>query len=339
MIQQEFAHGRVLELAAMNNTVPPLNTLPQWSRVNALDKAHYPKRFVRDPRAHLDLGFTSDPSDATGSDLNPTQRIEYLERSLLFLRQQHAELLHSLHQEVEALKKENKDLQFKIVMSQKPLTTDTEGGTDKTSSGKTEEMKIIFLEEAIKELKNALQESRKKNQYLTQLLQQAEEQKERQKGTIDAMRFERNQGETVEIETSTVSMPVADVTQPLTLAQSQAMIKHLQQVNAQQSHELDRLKLDLRDVLYSHKWTPDAFLMAKAYIAADDRKEGEKGSRSSLPRIPLKNPMRKIPDLAYVKENVSLPALHLSVGNQAVERKKRTQELQKAKLRPSIRPP
>jgi len=39
------------------------------------------------------------------------------------------------------------------------------------------------------------------------------------------------------------------------------------------SFQLKQLKLDLRDVLYSHKWTPDAFLLARAYILDEDRNE------------------------------------------------------------------
>ena len=46
-------------------------------------------------------------------EMNPVQRIQYLERSLLFLRQQHSDVLHSLHEEVGSLKKENKGLHFK----------------------------------------------------------------------------------------------------------------------------------------------------------------------------------------------------------------------------------
>lgn len=42
------------------------------------------------------------------------------------------------------------------------------------------EMKIVFLEEEIKELKHALRETRNKNQYLIQLLEQSEEQRKRQ---------------------------------------------------------------------------------------------------------------------------------------------------------------
>ena len=40
--------------------------------------------------------------------MNPAQRIQYLERSLMFLRQQHTDVLRALHEEVEGLKKENK---------------------------------------------------------------------------------------------------------------------------------------------------------------------------------------------------------------------------------------
>lgn len=50
-------------------------------------------------------------------------------------------------------------------------------------------------------------------------------------------------------------------------------------------------------MLYSHKWTPDAYLLAKAYIAEDDKKEEETGAaagRTGLPRIPLRNPSRKL---------------------------------------------
>ena len=54
--------------------------------------------------------------------------------------------------------------------------------------------------------------------------------------------------------------------------------------------QLNQLKTDLRDLLYSHKWTPDAYLLAKAYVAEDDAKE----STDRLPRIPLKQQARKL---------------------------------------------
>ena len=45
-------------------------------------------------------------------------------------------------------------------------------------------------------------------------------------------------------------------------------------------------------MLYSHKWTPDAYLLAKAYIADDDAKETADGAR--LPKVPLKHSTRKL---------------------------------------------
>ena len=44
------------------------------------------------------------------SELNPAQRIHHLERSIMFLKQQHTEVLKSLHEEIETLKKENKGI-------------------------------------------------------------------------------------------------------------------------------------------------------------------------------------------------------------------------------------
>lgn len=53
--------------------------------------------------------------------------------------------------------------------------------------------------------------------------------------------------------------------------------------------QLNQLKTDLRDVLYSHKWTPDAYLLARAYIADDTEP-----LTFSLPRIPLKHTSKKL---------------------------------------------
>ena len=52
-------------------------------------------------------------------------------------------------------------------------------------------------------------------------------------------------------------------------------------------------------MLYSHKWTPDAYLLAKAYIAADDEKEsaavaGGSATDPRLPKIAMKHPTRKL---------------------------------------------
>ena len=62
------------------------------------------------------------------------------------------------------------------------------------------------------------------------------------------------------------SLPPIAARHPPTLEECKLVIKHLENKTSQQAHELVQIKADLRDVLYSHKWTPDAFLMARAYI-------------------------------------------------------------------------
>jgi len=64
--------------------------------------------------------------------------------------------------------------------------------------------------------------------------------------------------------------------------------------------QLKQLKLDLHDVLYSHKWTPDAYLLARAYVADEiDRPLciGEAlptVASTSVPRIPLRYITKKL---------------------------------------------
>lgn len=371
MIKQSLVQERISDLTM--NQLPPLSTLPQWSRVNNLDKARYPKPFVKDKFQPADVRLGNMEEEDKALDLtgmNPAQRVQYLERSLQFLRQQHAEILRALHEEVEGLKKENKDLQFKMVMSQKlQQQQQTEHGTgDKnvedstyrdfsasssvrskllgggnTREEKLDELKVIFLEEEIKELKHALRETRNKNTYIQQLLEQSEETRKRQQASLDSLKYQMTQGggqiSQMAEQIANGQAPMEASGRPLTMAEYQAIIRHLQQVNERQAHELERLKSDLRDVLYSHKWTPDAYLLAKAYIAEDDKKvDSDSTPKSSLPKIPLKHHTRKLPDIAYIQDTLSLPALKQTVGNKAVERRKRTQILQKAKMRREVAP-
>lgn len=356
MIKQGVVQEKISDLTSMNQ-LPPLGTLPQWSRVNTLNRGGYPKPFVKDKLQPIVDKNVGDEEERMVdlSELNPSQRIQYLERSIIFLKQQHTEVLRSLHEEIEGLKKENKDLQFKLVMSQREQQQKQETGNASASSKhskngkdtrglekeeKLDELKIIFLEEEIKELKHALRESRNRNTYLTQVVEQNEESKKKQQHTIDTLKYQISQGNaeslTDQLTTSVNLFNQPNGRQP-TLAECEAVIRRLQHVNEQQQHELERLKSDLRDVLYSHKWTPDAYLLAKAYVAEDDAKTD--GKEKALPKLAYKNQSRKLPEIAYIqRDTVNLPALKQTVSNKAMERKKRTQILQKARLKKEVMP-
>lgn len=120
-------------VADMNAQLPPLpNQLPQWSRVSKLDKSRYPKPFLKDrlnplPPTHDGVKFSdtldnqSDDNslESNPEDMNPSQRIQHLEKSIHFLRQQHFEILSSLHEEIDALKKENKGMYKSCVLLEK----------------------------------------------------------------------------------------------------------------------------------------------------------------------------------------------------------------------------
>ena len=113
--------------------------------------------------------------------------------------------------------------------------------------------------------------------------------------TIDTLKYQLSQGNAESLTeqlTSGVNLFNRPNGQQPSLAECEAVIKRLQHINEQQQHELERLKSDLRDVLYSHKWTPDAYLLAKAYVAEDDARAD--GKDKALPKLPYKNQSRKL---------------------------------------------
>ena len=107
--------------------LPPLQNLPSWTR-NSLLRKKQPRHIIRD---HLEpinpiveemdnsraLTKSNDKSSYTGrivsallqgQGLDQEQRIEHVEKTIDYLRTQHAETLSNLHMEIERLKAENK---------------------------------------------------------------------------------------------------------------------------------------------------------------------------------------------------------------------------------------
>lgn len=98
-----------------------MNNLPQWSRVNNLDRARYPRPFTRDDATTSSDGFTI-PGEATGvivrdvgsekepigteSTVDFQKKVQLLESMLSLLKQQHRDILRSLHDEVDFLKRQ-----------------------------------------------------------------------------------------------------------------------------------------------------------------------------------------------------------------------------------------
>ncbi|KAM9194497.1 coiled-coil domain-containing protein 74B isoform 1-T1 [Dugong dugon] len=73
------------------------------------------------PRQRLPPGLAHLAPHSQHLGLGEAQkRVLDLEKSLQFLQQQHSETLVKLHEEIDHLKRENKDLHYKLIMNQKP---------------------------------------------------------------------------------------------------------------------------------------------------------------------------------------------------------------------------
>ncbi|XP_014790903.1 coiled-coil domain-containing protein 74B [Octopus bimaculoides] len=357
---------------------------------------------------------------AAGSqDEDSNRRLQYLERSMEMLKKQHCEILQSLHQEIDDLKRQNKDLNFKIIMSQKDSRsslacdvsgTEGDGGNDdktvlteeqrrgteeRTDDGddkhgdddvnddndgqqrlsvlsvdrqEGEDVKDVIVGERsdLSDLSHLgdLVEGNKLSDLTDAALSQEggiQETQNRElkmdKGapghtshinkilTIESLRFQLAQfGANFHNDVKFTGHHSAmhpyittnsHMNQHMSILELQNMIKDLQEVNDSQSHELQALKSDLRDVLYSHKWTPDAYLIAKAYIAFDDAKAAQKDRSKPLRSTPKLLSKKELEErgAASVADNLTLPPLKQTVGNAAVERRKRTRTLQKRRLK------
>ncbi|CAD5111892.1 DgyrCDS1155 [Dimorphilus gyrociliatus] len=355
-----------------SSAIPHLNNLPQWSRINTLDRARYPRTFMKDQKILQPISIVRRSSEDDDSEdkplddnVNPQQRIQHLERSIRFLQEQHRNVLTNLHEEIDELKRSNKELQFRIVIMQKekstspitspvnrtrqykPATIEPESETSKLQPkppplpppGQVDELKLIFLEQEIREVRKQLKEEKSKNidlkQQFDDISREYAELKEEQEQKMISEVSEREVGYDLPLGASLNPLEIHDPStgfprQP-TVEECEKIIRTLQITNEQQAHELNRLKTDLKDVLYSHKWTPDAFLLAKAYVVEDEAKERE----SHLPKIHS----RRIPEMSYAQQkdsSVCLPALKQTMGNKAIERRKRTQVLQRARLRKEV---
>ncbi|XP_006821093.1 coiled-coil domain-containing protein 74A-like isoform X1 [Saccoglossus kowalevskii] len=345
--------------SASGYSLPPLHNLPHWSRITTLDKARYPKPFMKDrlqvlphPQSRREMSLEDGFDIADLADMDPVQRIQYLEKSLEFLKQQHQDVLKSLHEEIDGLKRDNKDLHFKLVMAKgitpkKELSEvslrsrDASSSSSRSQAQKIDELKKLFLEEEIDNLRYALRDARSHNAYLQQIVEQTLT----KRGSISEIAKPSRPHSQLQLAVEALNPsleplqvhPKSQPPRPPTLEECEMIIRHFQRQNDKQSHELMRLKADLKDVLYSHKWTPDAYLLAKAYVAAEEGDHDPLTGAAKLPKIPFKGQSRKLPEAAFqTREHVSLPALKQTMGNKVVDRKKRVEGLKKQRQRKEV---
>ncbi|XP_042365570.1 coiled-coil domain-containing protein 74A isoform X2 [Plectropomus leopardus] len=116
-----------------SNNLPPVRHLPQWTRVGRLGKPCSPRRLLANHQGQpvpvapaTDRGvWRSAAEESCHSDTDP--RVASMQRNIQFLQQQHKETLEKLHAEIEYLRRENKELQYKMIME--PPKSSTKGMT------------------------------------------------------------------------------------------------------------------------------------------------------------------------------------------------------------------
>ena len=125
------SHGGLSGIYAV--TLPPLNTLPSWSRSSI---QHKQKISLQPDKLRPLVTCKSNSARNSGSSSNSDspinsdkeenilhvvelykQKVRYLKSNIDFLKDEHGKILKSLHEEIECMKYENKELKFKLIIS------------------------------------------------------------------------------------------------------------------------------------------------------------------------------------------------------------------------------
>ncbi|KAL8180658.1 UNVERIFIED_CONTAM: hypothetical protein K2H54_030591 [Gekko kuhli] len=288
-------------------------------------------------------------------------RTDGLERSVAFLQQQHAETLAQLHQEVERLKRQNKDLQYKLIMQpalQKPDSHSTILSAKPCQSSSPVEKVALSPKAAKKEGSAKPVEKKQVSEELTDQVESAEEaamQKDaetlhsvleipaempppRETEVCDRMTSpipiplpRQTKTEEVKIPAASsnpflVNVLPSNMRKPPTLEDCEVVIRQLWNINHMQVQELMYLRSCLEDI-HKTKRIPEDYMLA-----------GHLGNQDTtrLPRV--KNAPKKCRILTPLPaaERAVLPALKQTLGNAFAERQKRAQAAQRNRLHRTV---
>nr|XP_006640463.2 PREDICTED: coiled-coil domain-containing protein 74B isoform X2 [Lepisosteus oculatus] len=290
------------------------------------------------------------PSSPGGMESEP-RRVTALERDLQFLQQQHTETLGKLHAEIEQLRRENKDLQYKLIMEPKQSRKGSSTTSSASQSGHRLSQQPSVIASGSSRRGNGQQQAdcqEKKGMFIEQAVHKLQ-----LHNTLSEDTFHSGTGSGGENEVAcdaaacpeqdlkggliTSLQPLRILSSPLqpprapTLQECEVIIRQLYNANSLQSQELLHLKSVLKDIiLNNNKITPETYILTKAYLTGTSR-TGETGR---FPKLSLKTLPKKMPDAQpSAAERVMLPALKQSLGTSFAERQKRTQAMQKNRLR------
>ncbi|XP_072809010.1 coiled-coil domain-containing protein 74B isoform X1 [Vicugna pacos] len=289
------------------------------------------------------------------------KRVLDLEKSLQFLQQQHSETLVKLHEEIEHLKRENKDLHYKLIMNQKPQkkgsissssfqcnksisnTTVSANSQSKArpqpSFSKKQDSKAdmpqkLDLEEELSVA--ALLHSSKLDKALgvQGLANNAcfrDEEVEISNPGATLAAGSQHRGKQVPGAPPSTSLP-PHLRKPATLQQCEVVIRQLWNANLLQAQELQHLKA-LLEGSQGPKAAPE-----EAGLSSSKDQEALHPGTTQLPRVSTKGISKKCLLLSPVPvaECAILPALKQSLRSNFAERQRRLQVVQSRRLHRSV---
>ncbi|XP_023502445.1 coiled-coil domain-containing protein 74B isoform X13 [Equus przewalskii] len=241
------------------------------------------------------------------------KRVLDLEKSLQFLQQQHSETLVKLHEEIEHLKRENKDLQYKLIMNQKPQKR----GSISNSSF-----------QSIKSVSNSTVSGKARPQ-------PGSSKKQDSKADVpQKMELEEEPPGATLLHNGKLDKAAGTQGQakPTTLQQCEVVIRQLWNANLLQAQELQHLK-SLLEGNQRPKAAPE-----EAGPSSPKDQEALHPGAMQFPKVPTKGVSKKCLILSPmpVAERAILPALKQTLKNNFAERQKRLQVVQSRRLHRSV---
>ncbi|XP_072517460.1 coiled-coil domain-containing protein 74B isoform X4 [Salminus brasiliensis] len=252
-----------------------------------------------------------------------------LERKIDFLQQQHRETLRELHSEVERLTRQNKDLQFRLIMG--PPRSGRKGPSykehkDGRESNTFQTQKQIYLEETLED-----SHLPRDANFGSQTLQ--DEASETTAAGRTELVSRAKGGLITSLHPLRIHCNPSQPPRAPTLQECEVIIRQLYNANSLQSQEVLRIKAVLRDIVLNKKITPENYILTKAYLADDKRVKEPEG----FPKLPYRGLPQALPvHQANTAERMTLPALKQSLNTSFAERQRRSRAVQRNRLRRTV---
>ncbi|NP_001269322.1 coiled-coil domain-containing protein 74B [Danio rerio] len=255
-------------------------------------------------------------------------RVASLQRNIDFLQKQHSDTLEKLHGEIDYLKRENKELQYKLIME--PPNSSRKGSSCKihkrhTESNKFQKDRRNYLEQTLEDTCSSqiteIRESRSNSSGMPNK-RSIEGSTEAKAGFITSL-------QPLMIQCSPSQAPRAP-----SLQECEIIIRQLYNANSLQSQEILRVKAVLKEIVFNKKITAENYILTKAYLADGKRAEDSE----PLPQLSLQTLPKGLPvSQASKAEKVILPALKQTLNNNIADRHRRTQAVQRRRQQRTIR--